>query len=225
MRTLDERLLLAANMYDPCQLGADIGTDHALLPAHLLRNGICERMLLCDVSEKALAQARKTVEKYGLQERTTLLLTDGLSKVEETCGCISCTGMGGDTMAGILRAGREKLHGATLVLSCHTEPEKVREALQEIGYRFIREEPVLCAGRYYIVWKCVPGQMQLSADEVRFGSLLFKSENELLRPYTQRRLELAELRVRGLSGTDRAEELADARYEAAFYAAKLEEMK
>ena len=55
---LDERLSLAAALYEPCEWGADIGTDHAFLPCHLLRTGTCRHMIAADVSEKALARAR-----------------------------------------------------------------------------------------------------------------------------------------------------------------------
>ena len=51
---LDERLSLAAQLYEPCALGADIGTDHALLPCYLLTHNICQEMILADVSPKAL---------------------------------------------------------------------------------------------------------------------------------------------------------------------------
>ena len=34
---LDERLSMALRLYDRCELGADIGTDHALLPILDLR--------------------------------------------------------------------------------------------------------------------------------------------------------------------------------------------
>ena len=47
---LDERLSLAAQLYEPCALGADIGTDHALLPCYLLTHNICQEMILADVS-------------------------------------------------------------------------------------------------------------------------------------------------------------------------------
>ena len=36
---LDARLSLAYDLYDPCTLAADIGTDHAHLPAALLQRG------------------------------------------------------------------------------------------------------------------------------------------------------------------------------------------
>ena len=54
---LDERLSLAAQLYEPCALGADIGTDHALLPCYLLTHNICQEMILADVSPKALLHA------------------------------------------------------------------------------------------------------------------------------------------------------------------------
>ena len=58
---LDERLSLAAALYQPCDWGADIGTDHAYLPCHLLRAGICQHMIAADVSEKALADCVRTI--------------------------------------------------------------------------------------------------------------------------------------------------------------------
>ena len=39
-RTLDPRLSLAFDLYDPCDLAADIGTDHAHLPAALHRRAM-----------------------------------------------------------------------------------------------------------------------------------------------------------------------------------------
>lgn len=56
---LDERLSLAAQLYEPCALGADIGTDHALLPCYLLTHNICQEMILADVSPKAFSTRKK----------------------------------------------------------------------------------------------------------------------------------------------------------------------
>lgn len=61
---LDERLSLAAQLYEPCALGADIGTDHALLPCYLLTHNICQEMILADVSPKALLHAEESVRRH-----------------------------------------------------------------------------------------------------------------------------------------------------------------
>ena len=161
---LDERLSLVAAMYEPCQWGADIGTDHAYLPRYLLKAGICQQMIAADVSEGALANARATLTRARLLDRAVLTLADGLEAVDRPCGCVSLTGMGGDTMADILRRGAERLQGAVLVLSAHTELALVRQAVQDVGYHFVREELCRAAGRFYICWRAEPGAEMLSEE-------------------------------------------------------------
>ena len=197
----DERLSLAAQLYEPCMVGADIGTDHAYLPVTLLQKGICRRMLLCDVSPSALAHAAATVSRFHLEDRTRLMLCDGLSglaETEEPCGCVSVTGMGGQTMADILRRGQHSLRGAVLVLSAHTELNAVRQAVADIGYHLAREQLCEAAGRMYIVWRAEPGQADMSPEAIRRGELLWQSPSPLTRRYAEKRLALCLERQKGL---------------------------
>ena len=131
---LDARLSLAFDLFDPCDLAADIGTDHAHLPAALLQRGRCQHMILTDISESALSNARREILRFRLSDRVTLRTGDGLSPLQEVCKMISVTGMGGRTIRNILLQGREKLHGASLVLSAHTDLSLIREAIRDIGY-------------------------------------------------------------------------------------------
>ena len=204
---LDARLALAAALYAPCALGADIGTDHALLPCHLLEQGVCERMLLSDVSPKALAHAEAEVRRRRLEDRVRLRCADGLDALEAPCGCVSVTGMGGRTIAGILRRGRERLRGAVLVLCAHTERAEARACIQEIGYRIVREEPCLCNGHAYVIWRAEPGEMRLSQMELLCGRELFDSRSPMLGAYIRNRVGVLERRLDGLmkaSDPDRA---------------------
>lgn len=194
----DERLSLAAALYQPCGLGADIGTDHALLPCHLLEQGVCERMILTDLSEKALAHARREVDKRGLADRISLRCGDGLSVIDEPCGCISVTGMGGRTIAGILSRGRDRLCGAALVVCAHTEQDEVRRCFRRIGYRIVREEPCVCSGHAYVIWRAEPGEMRLTPLEEATGRELFASDPSRLIPYLRMRLDVLDKRLRGL---------------------------
>ena len=136
---LDERLSLAIELFPTCEIGADIGTDHGLFPCRLLEEGRCQRMILSDISEKALAHAQALVECRGLQDKAALVVADGLDCLTEPVDCVSIMGMGGRTIAEILHAGQARLHGATLVLSAHTDLELVRQAVQDIGYHLTQE--------------------------------------------------------------------------------------
>ena len=223
---LDERLSLAASLYVPCALGADIGTDHALLPCELLERGVCREMILADISPKALGQAAREVEARGLAGRVTLRCADGLEALDgmPPCGCVSVTGMGGDTVAEMLRRGAGRLRGAALVLCAHTRPDRARLALREIGYRLTREEPCVCNGHAYLVWRAEPGdEAPYTAEELACGRLLFGSASPMLRPYVEMKLEALARRLDGLRRAEQADAaaIAEAEAQAAYYRAGL----
>ena len=219
MIQLDARLSLAYDLYDPCDLAADIGTDHAHLPAALLQRGRCQHMILTDLSESALKNARETVIRCRLSDRTDLRAGNGLQPLEEACGMISVTGMGGRTVHDILLEGMEKLKGASLVLSAHTDLPLIREAVCRIGYHLDREEPCFCAGRYYLVLRARPGACSLSPRELRLGGPLFESASPQLIPYLTRRREVLQDKLRGLVSADKPEDalIAQVREDIAFY--------
>lgn len=222
---LDERLSLAAALYEPCALGADIGTDHGLLPCHLLKENVCQRMIFADVSPKALRHAEEQVQHQHLSDRAQLICADGLDALVEPCGCVSVMGMGGETIASILTRGKDKLQGAVLVLSAHTDLHLVRQAVQDIGYHIVREELCRAAGRFYLVWRAEPGAASLTDEEIRFGPLLMQRMTPMLQEYITWRMAVLGDRLRGLLSAREPNEAAIAaiRSNIAFYQAKLEE--
>lgn len=219
MIQLDARLSLAYDLYDSCELAADIGTDHAHLPAALLQRGRCQHMILTDLSESALLNARETVIRCHLSARTDLRAGNGLQPLAEPCGMISITGMGGRTVHDILLQGREKLLGASLILSAHTDLPLIREAVCCIGYHLDREEPCFCAGRYYLVLRARPGAGILSPREIRLGGPLFNSSSDQLIPYLIRRRDVLQDKLRGLVSADIPQEslIAQVQEDIAFY--------
>lgn len=223
---LDERLSLAASLYEPCQWGADIGTDHAFLPCHLLRTGICQRMIAADVSPKALERARENLIRQHLIDRAEVVLADGLDAVTRPCGCISVMGMGGELMAHILRQGQDKLQDAVLVLGAHTELHLVRQAILDVGYHIVQEQLCKAAGRFYVFWRAEAGEAQLSAEDIRYGSLLWQTENPLLADYAAWRRRVHQDRERGLLAASIRDESAihEVQADIAWYTKKWEEL-
>ena len=197
-KMLDPRLSLACDLYDPCGLAADIGTDHAHLPAALLQRGRCQHMILTDISESALENARTEMIRLRLTDRVSLRLGDGLSPVSEKCGMISVMGMGGRTIRSILLSGKNRLQGASLLLSAHTDWHLIRSALQDIGYRPDREEPCFAAGRFYLILRARPGAVPMTGREIRLGGPLFFSGSPVLLPFLRRRRDVLQARLNGL---------------------------
>lgn len=223
---LDERLSLAASLYEPCDWGADIGTDHAFLPCHLLRTGICQHMIAADVSEKALSRARENLTRQRLIDRAEVVLADGLDAVTHPCGCVSVMGMGGELMGKILRRGQDKLQGAVLVLGAHTELHLVRQAIQDIGYHIVQERLCKAAGRFYVFWRAENGQADMSAEEIRYGRLLWEESSPLLREYAAWRRRVLQDRERGLLAATNpdTDAIREVQADIAWYTTELEEL-
>ena len=223
---LDERLSLAASLYEPCNWGADIGTDHAYLPCHLLRAGICQHMIAADVSDKALARARENLTRQHLIDRAEVILADGLDAIIRPCGCVSVMGMGGELMGSILRKGQNKLQGAVLVLGAHTELHLVREAIRDIGYHIVQERLCKAAGRFYVFWRAEAGAEALSAEDIRYGKLLWQEDTPLLQEYATWRRRVLQDKERGLLTATIPDEAAihEVQADIAWYTNKLEEL-
>ncbi len=216
---LSPRLQLAFDLYKACELAADIGTDHARLPAALLKSGKCTNMILSDISESALSSARRTLDSAGLQARADLRLGDGLEVLREACGMISVLGMGGRTIYDILTLGKDRLCGAELLLSAHSNLPHVRRAVSEIGYRILSETPCLDDGRFYLMIHALPGEEKLSAQEIRLGTRLFESSSPLLPPYLRHMREIQVFQLEGLIRSTHAdpEAIRTVREDIAYY--------
>ena len=118
---------------------ADVGTDHGYLAAYLAAEGICERVTACDINEKPLALAERTVRENGLSDRVRTVLSDGLDSVEnDRFTHIICAGMGGELIADII--GRcEWARDVHLVLQPMTKADFLRGYLYRNGFRIERE--------------------------------------------------------------------------------------
>lgn len=218
---LDERLSLAMALFPSCREGADIGTDHGRLPCRLLEEGRCQRMILSDISPKALSRAQTLVQQRGLVDRATLVVADGLEALTHPVDCVSMMGMGGRTIAGALLRGCQRLAGATLVLSAHTELPEVRQAVEEIGYHLVQERLCRAGNRWYVFLQAVPGAARYTPLERILGPCLSQSGDPLLAGYAAWRRGVWEARLTGLrqAETPDAEQIRQAEEVAAAYAA------
>ena len=185
---LDDRLSRAAALFPACAYGADIGADHGRLSCYMLESGKCERMCVADISAESLKKARELLSLHHVSHRADFAVGDGLSVLNKKADAIAVLGMGGRTLRGILLSGREKLQGAQLILSAHTEMELVREALIELHYKIIAEQIALAAGRFYVVLSAAPGEERLSEKQLFLGPRLMEGRETNYLSYLQKRI-------------------------------------
>lgn len=188
---LDDRLSRAAALFPACEYGADIGADHGRLSCFLLESGKAERMCVADISADSLQKAEILIQEHGLAGRADFRVGDGLNVLDRPAQAIAILGMGGHTLSGILRDGREKLRGAELVLSAHTDMGLVRQTLAELDYRIETEEIAFAANRFYVLLRAARGSEPLSEKQLCVGPRLMESIQQYYPEYLRWRAGLA----------------------------------
>ena len=178
------------------------------LPLHLLMKGKAENMIVSDISAPALAKGRALLERYGLSDRAVCMVADGLNSIDRAVDSVSILGMGGETIAMILKAGYQRLQGAALVLSAHTELLRVRQALVDIGYYLDEERLCRASGRLYVMMRALPGDSNYSEKEIWLGPCLMQTRPELWKDYLAWRMGVADTALVRVKPEDpRGEEL------------------
>lgn len=147
------RLKLIADSVRRNSRVADIGTDHAYIPVYLVKNGISPYCYACDIGEGPLNNARNSVESENLQNKISLVLSDGLDALEEnSADDIIIAGMGGEMIADIVaRAPWLQNENILLILQPMTMHHILRKALANLGFEPIGDRYCTEGKRFYTV--------------------------------------------------------------------------
>ena len=199
---LDPRLSMIARLVGSCESCADIGCDHGRLGAFLLQSGQCRRMLLTDISAPSLEKARALMHGLGLTDRARFSVGNGALALDETPQVAVIAGMGGTTIARILREGRERLAGARLVLQPNVAAPQLRQELSLLGYAITDERVAQDGRRCYIAIEAEPGKSDYSLKQLTVGPVLLARVPPELTPYAAFRLRVARKALAGASASE-----------------------
>ena len=137
---ISPRLLACAQLVPPCRRAADVGCDHGYLAIHLLQSGAVESVIASDINEMPLQSALHNAVRYGVREKMSFYLSDGVRKIPRDFDCLICAGMGGDTMVSILEAAPWlRSDQYTLILQCQSKTPLLRRYLSGNGWAIDRE--------------------------------------------------------------------------------------
>lgn len=148
---LSERLARIASYIKPGLVVADIGTDHALLPVYLVREGICQKVIASDLYEGPVNSAKKTVASFGLSEQIEVRQGDGLRVLQPgEAEVVVIAGMGGQKIKKILESSPEVVDS---VLRFVLQPQKssglVRRWFFKQGWALTDEDLVFSDEHFY----------------------------------------------------------------------------
>lgn len=198
---LSNRLQMAANMVREGAVVADIGTDHAYLPAYLVKTGLAKRAIASDLRKGPLKNAQDTVTQFGLKDKISLRLSDGLDNIgAHEADDIVLAGMGGTLIVDILcKTPWIKDKRKRLVIQPMSHAEDVRGFLCNEGFEIIREDACIDCGRAYIAINTVyNGIKKEYSPEYLFIGALPECENGFAIIYLKKQIQRIAKKAQGL---------------------------
>lgn len=157
MLNLSPRLKMAADMVRDGVVVADIGTDHAYLPAYLLKQKRVRDAIAADLREMPLKNAHKTLIALGFEDKIPLVISDGLDSLSPDCADdIVIAGMGGTLISEIIsRCDWIRNPEKRLIIQPMSHAEDVRRFFAQSGFEIIKEDATVDSGRIYIAINAV----------------------------------------------------------------------
>ena len=180
MIKLSKRLLTIANLIDDNSKVADIGCDHGLVSIYLAMNKQNISIIASDINQNALDNAIKNINKYHLEDKIKVCLSNGLDNINDEIDTIIISGMGGHTIVDILTNNQEKLNTINnIIIQSNNDIEYVRRKIVKLGYYISKEKLILDKNIYYTVILFTKGKKKYTNKEYYFGPILLKENSKI----------------------------------------------
>lgn len=183
---LSERLKQLVEWIESEAVIADIGSDHAYLPAYAVQQGKIKHAIAGEVNQGPFESAKETVELYGLTDKIEVRKGDGLQVLlPGEVDTIIIAGMGGSLIRTILDNGRKLLNLdlPRLILQPNNGEETLRKWLNEHNWELKNEVILEEDGHIYeaILAQKDDHAQQLTEEELLFGPFLRKEKSHIFK--------------------------------------------
>ncbi|MRH71120.1 tRNA (adenine(22)-N(1))-methyltransferase TrmK [Lactobacillus reuteri] len=192
---LSARLACVASLVPAGARVADIGSDHAYLPAALVLDGKINFAIAGEVVKGPYENAVHEIKDHQLEGQVIPRLADGLAAIEpaDKVDTITIAGMGGSLIASILEKGKDKLTEIKrLVLQPNVGESQLREWLMNNHYQIMTEKIIEEDNHIYEIIVAEPSVVpfRYSKYELDFGPFLLENKGPIFkkkwREYFQR---------------------------------------
>ncbi|MBE6137725.1 MAG: hypothetical protein E7176_04960 [Erysipelotrichaceae bacterium] len=189
-----KRIELLASLSKGSKILCDVGCDHgyALIEA-ITKYGV-KKGLACDINEGPLQIAKKNIEASGLENKISLILSNGFNNVNVEFDTAIIAGMGGSLICDILSNDIIKLKDKKLILQANNDRYKLRSFLYSNGFKIVDEHSIFEQGKYYEIIVAETGNEAASDFDLKYGPILRRNRNEaFIKHYTTLYNQLLEI--------------------------------
>lgn len=191
---LSARLACVASLVPAGARVADIGSDHAYLPAALVLDGKIDFAIAGEVVKGPYENAVREIKDHQLEGQVIPRLADGLAAIEpaDKVDTITIAGMGGSLIASILEKDKNKLTGIKrLVLQPNVGESQLREWLMNNHYQIMNEKIIEEDNHIYEIIVAEPSVVpfRYSKYELDFGPFLLENKGLVFRKKWQEYLQ------------------------------------
>ena len=191
---LSARLACVASLVPAGARVADIGSDHAYLPAALVLDGKIDFAIAGEVVKGPYENAVHEIKDHQLKGQVIPRLADGLAAIEpaDKVDTITIAGMGGSLIASILEKGKDKLTEIKrLVLQPNVGESQLREWLMNNHYQIMNEKIIEEDNHIYEIIVAEPSVVpfRYSKYELDFGPFLLENKGPVFRKKWQEYLQ------------------------------------
>ncbi len=193
---LSARLACVASLVPAGARVADIGSDHAYLPAALVLDGKIDFAIAGEVVKGPYENAVHEIKDHQLEGQVIPRLADGLAAIEpaDKVDTITIAGMGGSLIASILEKGKDKLTEIKrLVLQPNVGESQLREWLMNNHYQIMTEKIIEEDNHIYEIIVAEPSVVpfKYSKYELDFGPFLLENKGPIFKKKWQEYLQRA----------------------------------
>ena len=191
---LSARLACVASLVPVGARVADIGSDHAYLPAALVLDGKIDFAIAGEVVKGPYENAVHEIKDHQLEGKVIPRLADGLAAIEpaDKVDTITIAGLGGSLIASILEKDKNKLTGIKrLVLQPNVGESQLREWLMNNHYQIMTEKIIEEDNHIYEIIVAEPSVIpfRYSKYELDFGPFLLENKGPIFKKKWQEYLQ------------------------------------
>ena len=134
----NKRLKEIANLISAKQI-IDVGSDHGYLPIYLLKNDKIDQAIIIEINVDPLLNAKKNALKYGVDQKITYMLSNGIRELKSANGAeIIISGMGGNLIINILNE-NFKILKERLIIQPNNNEIIVRKQMKKWNFHIEKE--------------------------------------------------------------------------------------